>query len=304
MAIKDMDFSKIEEAGAIRKEIKRQYYRGRMTIVHVIGLPGTGKSWACLRLGELVSQDLHGANEISIENVVDNLLDLLKFIRRVKKRGEIVIAEEIGVWLSSKRAMSAVNVDAGMIWDTIRKKGIIVFANNPINKDVDKKLLALSSMQVQTLSLNKRIGVTLLKPLRLQTNPDTAKTYRHRLKKNGRDVHRCWIGKPDKTLTDAYEDSKDKFLEELYERLQKKHQDRRDKELGLVASKMGEVTQIESRRKGLYERGMSFAELAKIEGVTDEAVRKSVRSYESKISNLFKSEKTQRGNTATPQLKQ
>lgn len=287
-----MDFSKVEEAGAIRRQIQVTYKRGRVNIVHVIGLPGTGKSWACLRLGELISLDIHGKIELEIDAVVDNLLDLLKFIRRVKKPGEVCIAEEIGVWLSSKRAMSAINVDAGMIWDTIRKKRIIILANNPINKDVDKKLLALSSMQIQTLSMNKQFGVTILKPLRLQTNPDTAKTYRHRLKDGGKEVHRCWIGKPRKELTDAYEHSKDQFLDDLYERLEKKHQEKRDKEVGKLGLKVGEITAIESKRFGMYDRGMTFQDIANVDGSSYEAIRKSVRSYEAKISNLLKTKKT------------
>jgi len=302
MSVKDIDFSKIEEAGAIRREVLRQYRRGRMNIVHVIGLPGTGKSWTCLRLGELISEDLHGESNVSIGNVVDNLLDLLKFIRGVKGAGEILIAEEIGVWLSSKRAMSAENVDAGKVWDTLRKKRVIVLANNPINKDVDKKLLALSSMQIQTLSLNKRVGVTILKPLRLQTNPDTAKTYRHRLTHQGREVHRCWIGKPAKELTDAYEESKDKFLEELYERLQKKHQDKLDKEVGRMAQNVGEITDAESRRHAMSERGMSIKEIAKLEGRSVEAIRKSLIHYKDKISNLLKNQKMQIANAGEDQI--
>lgn len=289
-----MNFENIEEAGVIRKEILRQFRRGRMNIIHVIGLPGTGKSWACLRLGELISEDIHGDKTMMrIEGVVDNLLDLLKFVRRVKKPGEILIAEEIGVWLSSKRAMSAENVDAGKVWDTIRKKRIIVLANNPINKDVDKKLLALSSMQVQTLSLNKREGRIILKPLRLQTNPDTAKTYRHRLHDGGFEIQRCWIGRPRAELTDAYEESKDKFLDELYEKLQKKHQDKLDKEVGKMGMKVGEITDAESRRNALRERGMSIKEIAKLEGKSLEGIRKSIINYKSKISNLLKTEKMQ-----------
>lgn len=306
----DIDFTKIKENGVIRKEVMRVYRTGKQNTLHVIGLPGTGKSWYCLRLAEQLSEDIHGVDEetgelnynITFNNVVDNLLSLLKFIRKVKSPGEIVVAEELGVWLSSKRAMSSENVDAGYVWDTLRKKRVVVIGNNPISKDIDKKLMALSTMQIQTLTLNKRKGICIVKPLRLQTNPDTAKTYRHRLTENGRDVHRCWSGKPKKELTDDYEKGKDDFLEELYRRLEKKHQDKLDKELGKIGEKVGVVTKIESERARLRERGLSTQEIADLQGKCHEAIRKSLVSYDRKIYKISKTKKTDGGNTGAQQI--
>ena len=294
------DFSNIEENGVIRREVKNIYRMGKMNVLHIIGLPGTGKSWYSLRLAEQISEDIHGIDEetgepnykITIDNVVDSLLSLLKFIRNVKGPGAIVIAEELGVWLSSKRAMSSENVDAGYVWDTLRKKRIIVIGNNPISKDIDKKLMALSTMQIQTLTLNKRDGICLVKPLRLQTNPDTAKTYRHRLTHNGFEVHRCWSGKPSKELTDAYETSKDDFLEELYNRLEKKHQEKLDKLHNKKAGKVGVVTKLESDRANMRARGLKSKEIAALTGASYEAVRVSLCSYDRKISKVPKTEKT------------
>ena len=82
----DIDFSKIVEAGAIRNQIKYIQYQGKMNVVNVIGLPGTGKSWVCLRLAELLAQDFHkDTYKITKRNVVNNLLQLLKFIRSISK---------------------------------------------------------------------------------------------------------------------------------------------------------------------------------------------------------------------------
>lgn len=290
MADKEVDLSGIEEAGAIRSQILNVHRRGRMNVIHVIGLPGTGKSWACLRLAELLSIDLHGKNEITTRNVVSDLLGLLKFIRSVKKRGEIVICEEMGVWLSSKRAMSTDNVDAGYVWDTLRKKGVIVIGNNPINKDVDRKLLSLSTMMIQTLSLNKQKGACLLKPLRLQTNPDTAKTYRHRLRENGFEVHRCWIGRPSVELTDAYEGLKDDFLDALYHKLEKKHEKRQEKEVEKMSAKVYTPTPLEIKRYKLYKKGLTQPEIAKLEGKHVSVVNRSILSYNAKME-LLKNEK-------------
>ncbi len=288
MALKDIDISKIKEAGAIRYEILNHQKKGKMNVLHIIGLPGTGKSWACLRLAELLSEDLHGKNEITSRNVVDSLLGLLKFIRSVKKDGEIVVCEEIGVWLSSRRAMTAENVDAGYVWDTLRKKRIIVLCNNPISKDVDKKLIALSSMQIQTLALNKKLGMCLLKPLRLQTNPDTAKTYRHRLHYKGFEIHRCWIGKPSKKLTDDYETGKDTFMDELYERLERKHEQKKEKEIVSLSNHLQLPTKLEIERYDLTQKGLTHQQIGDMKGVSRVRITNAVNAYKRKMAILQK----------------
>lgn len=288
MALKDIDITKIKEAGAIRYEILNQQRKGKMNVIHVIGLPGTGKSWACLRIAELLSEDLHGKNEITAKNIVDSLLGLLKFIRGVKKDGEIVVCEEIGVWLSSRRAMTAENVDAGYVWDTLRKKRIIVICNNPISKDVDKKLIALSSMQIQTLALNKRLGMCLLKALRLQTNPDTAKTYRHRLHYNGYEIHRCWVGKPSKQLTEDYEKAKDTFMDELYNRLERKHEQKREKEIVSLSNHLQLPTKLEIERYDLTQKGLTHQQIADMKGVSRVRITNAVNAYKRKMAILQK----------------
>lgn len=286
--LEEFDFETIEEAGAIRAEIKRVQQRGRMNVINFIGLPGTGKSWACLRLAELLAQDFHGDKyKITPRNVVSDLLGLLKFIRSIKRDHEIVVCEEIGVWLSSRRAMSAENVDAGFVWDTLRKKRVIVITNNPISKHVDSKLLTISSMVVETLSLNKKEGICTVKPLRMQTNPSTAKTYRHRLHHQGFEVHRCLMTKPSEELTDAYEEGKDSFLDKLYLQLQEKHQAKIDKEIGraVVPSEMI-PTKLEKERFEMSQSGMTITRIAEIHGVDHSAVSKAITKYKAKIDKL------------------
>ena len=301
MSIKDLNLSNIPENGAIIREVLRVQRKGKMNVVHVIGLPGTGKSWYCLRLAEQLAKEIHGDEyKITERNVVDDLLSLLRFIRAVKRPGEIVIGEELGVWLNSKRAMSAENVDASYVWDTLRKKRIIVLGNNPIRKEIDKSLQVLSTMQIQTLSLNKTLGICIVKPFRLQANPDTGKVYRHRLHTDGREVHRCWSGKPSKELTDAYEKSKDDFLEALYKRLEDKHEKKREDYASKIGGKVGAITPLEHRRARLRGRGLSTHEIAVLEGVSDDPVRVSLIKYDIKIKKIQNLEKTDK-ESHTPQ---
>lgn len=303
MSGKRIDLSKIEENGAIRQEILKVQARGRMNVIHVIGLPGTGKSWYCLRLAEQLAEDLHGETyKITTRNIVHNLLELLRFIKKIKRPGEIVIGEELGVWLNSKRAMSSENVDASYVWDTLRKKRVIVLGNNPVKREVDRSLMVLSSMQIQTLSLNKSRGVCMVKPLKLQTNPDSGKTYRHRLHVDGFEIHRCWSGKPNDELTVAYEQLKDDFLDDLYDRLEKKHEDKREKKAGELLEKIQVITPLESRRARMRGRGLTNTEIGKMEGVSDVSVIGSLQRYDRKLKKILEMKTTSPSLQDPPQL--
>ncbi len=291
---KKIDLTGIEEAGVILTQVESRHRKGLINVIHVVGLPGTGKSWGCIRLGELISERLHGKNEMTSKRIVDNLLDLLKFIRQVKKRGEVVVVEEAGVLFDSRRAMSGENVDAGKIFDTLRKKGVIVIMNNPISRDLDSKLVRLSTLMLQTVSLNKTEERVLIKPLRLQTNPDTGKTYRHRLKQDGKEVHRCWLGKPNEETTNEYEQMKDSFLNNLYDVLVAKQEKKKEKVMQELRVRLGglrripQITDNENKRYNYRNTGMRVVDIAKIEGVTPKAVDASIRSYKEKIKKLEK----------------
>lgn len=275
------------ENGAIRLEILKKHNKNFLNVIHVIGLPGTGKSWYCIRLGQQLSLDIHKEDRLTVNHIATNLLQLLKIIRKAK-RGEIIICEEIGVWLGSRRAMSAENVDAGHVWDTMRKKKMIIIMNDPIRKDVDSKIQRLTSLEIQTMSLNKTAGICIVKPLRVQTNVSTGKVYRHRLYVSGKEIHKCWSGRVEGEIADDYENLKDDYLDDLYKRLERKHQDKRDKEVGKVAKKVGVVTEVESRRANLRSRGLKIKEIARTEGVGREAVRKCLVAYDQKIASMKK----------------
>ena len=293
MEKKEIDFSKIPEAGAIVDEVQRRHRKGLTNFLHVIGLMGTGKSWACLRLAELISERISGKNKITSENVADDLLKLLKLIRKYKK-GDIIIIEEVGVLFSSRRAMSGENVDVSKVFDTLRKKGIILIMNNPISKDLDSRLVRLSSLQIQTMSLNKKECRTILKPLRLQTNPATGKIYYHRLKQDGKDVHRCWIGKPSEVLTEEYEAMKDSFLNELYNVLVMKNEKKKEKVMKELNSQLSNVAGVpiisdnERLRYNYKAAGMKTTEIAKIYGVSQRAIELSIKSYKDKNKKIEK----------------
>ena len=225
-----INYSKLPEADVVIDYIEARKKKGLYSLVLTSGLPGTGKSSSDLRLAELISIRLTGKNIITEENVIDDVLPLIKFLKNAREdKVCIAVIEEISVLFPTRRAMSHDNVVVGKLLDTARKKQIILLANAPLWSAIDSHIRALGNVYIETLRINKREGVVICKPLRLQTNPKTGKTYFHRLRRKGKDVHRIIFRKPNNKTWDDYELRKDKFIDDLYEDLKNKTLKKRGK---------------------------------------------------------------------------
>lgn len=273
--MKEYDYKSMVEADVVVNYICARKKHGDYTLTFLSGLPGTGKSSACLRLGELTSQQLVDKNIITSDNIIDDLLGLIDFVRKAKPdQLNIAIIEEVSVLFPSRRAMAGDNVAVGQILDTARKKQVIIFANAPLWTSIDSHLRALGHVYVETLKLVKSAGVVVSKPLRLQTNPSSGKTYYHRFKRKGKEVQRIITRKPNEDTWNEYEAKKDKFMDSLYERLQFKALKKEDKLLKEMGKKnpyqfKRKLTERESLVYGLYfGQGLKQVEISRKLGMT------------------------------------
>jgi len=98
----------------------------------------------------------------------------------------------------------------------------------------------MAHVLVETQRIYKKAEVVMSKAWKLQTNPHSGKTYRHRFNRHGKEVTLFVTKKPGSELWEKYEKSKDDFLSDLYERLEKrtiKKFEKENKELGMVAKR-------------------------------------------------------------------
>ncbi len=249
--VKNIAFSQIPESDIVINYTIQRYKKGLGTTIFCIGLPGTGKSSVSMRLGELITKEIHKEREIDIHNIVDSLVGLLGFVRAVKGPGEVVVVEELSVLFPSRRAMAKDNVSIGKILDTLRKKQVILIANAPLLLGMDSHVRALGDILIETLRINKKEKVVVSKALRLQTNPRSGKTYLHRFQRDGREVHRIYTRMPDLKLWNEYEERKDKFLDDLYERL-KFEAEAKDKKLLKEMGKIKVVRDLTAKELRAY----------------------------------------------------
>jgi len=291
MDIKSVDWSKLDEGGAVVRYVHRNWNKGLLTMVKFIGLSGMGKSYASIRCAELLAKSIHGDNyKIQERNIIKNLLQLIRFIRGVKTRGEIIIIEEMSVLFPSRRSMSGINVDANAIIDTVRKKGIIMLCNYPLNHTVDSHIEAMCCLEVVAVQLNKSAGICLCRPFILQTNPQIPKTYYHKLiDKEGNEVDSIFFRLPSKELINPYENEKDNLMENLYELLEAKEHKRQalmDKSLGMIR-RTGGLKDLTKRQLEIYNlmflQKKTLTEIGQELGVTPQTIFGAVRIIKSKL---------------------
>lgn len=283
------DFSSMSESDVIIKYIKERHNKGLYTLIMTTGLPGTGKSSVDQRLAELISLAIHGENKIILEDIMDNLLELIRFTKTADYIGKIGIIEEVSVLFGSRRAMAQENVAVARILDTCRKKQVIILANAPIFTSVDSHVRSMAHILIETISINKTENVVIFKAWKLQTNPHTGKTYRHTFTRDGKDVNLFFTRKPNSKVWDEYEDKKDNFLDDLYNKLEKA-QEQKDKKmnklLGIKEKKkvVKQLTETEIRRLALKNQGLTLQEIADKEGTSFQSIHNSLKNIEKKTN--------------------
>lgn len=277
-----MIIDKEKEGELILKHILKVYAVGKFPLIKVIGHPGTGKSGFCIRLGELINKKIHGVEKMEVEDIIDNLEDLIKKVIDTKESEQkVVIIEEMSTLFNNRRFMQQENITANSVFDTMRKKKMIVIGNYPISKTVDTHIEKSFNCEVETLRLDKANKQYFAKAKILQTNPGTGKTYSHFFKdETGSDVSYFAFNWCDKETFEKYDEGKDRFMKELYENLMLKAQKKKMENDKLRAVING--TAPLNPRKVLTERqeiilrkvaeGLNYTQIAKELNITQPAV--------------------------------
>ena len=190
--------------------------------------------------------------------------------------------------------MAKENVNIGKVLDTCRKKGLCIISNAPLWTSIDSHMRAMGHLIVETLKISKKYQVVVSKFHRLQTNPLTGKTYRHTMRRKGRDVNRLVTKMPNKETWDNYEMSKDIFMDELYKMMefkQSKKKKKLEEEMGIVKPKIEELSERELEVHRLFNiQKLTQREVAKIMGVSDSWVKQLRDKIKEKCGNAKENE--------------
>ena len=244
------------------------YKKGKFPMLKVLGHPGTGKSGACIRIAELLNLRLHGELYFDPQYVVDNLQDLIEIIIKTKPEDKrVVVIEEMSALFNNRRFMGKENVSANKIFDTMRKKGIIVIGNYPVNKTVDSHIEQMFNIGCEIINLDKINKKYFMRAVILQTNPGTGKTYTHLFKtEDGFDVRFFNLRWCDEETFKTYDEGKDEFMDNLYKNLLAKQLSDKAKERKFLAEAISGTKPLTENQEHIMTelaRGKTTEEIAK-----------------------------------------
>lgn len=292
----EYNFDEMPESDVVVNNCFNRYKKGLGTNIFVIGMPGTGKSSCCMRLGELIinKKNENTDDEKNEMFITDSLIQFVEAVIK-SKIGDVIVVEEAGVLFPSRRAMSRSNVNVGKMFDTVRKKQLILISNAPILGSIDGHMRALGHILIETIKILKKKKVVISKPLRLQTNPKSGKTYFHRFQRNGREVNLTFTRMPNSDTWKAYELNKDKFMAELYQQLLEDTKDEKDKIDRARRKRNGDLPPVTPKEERLIDmidnKELTHGEVADIMGYVKPETAKRAYDLAKKKLEFQKSEK-------------
>lgn len=193
---------------------KRLHRLNRNWLAVIVGETGSGKSFASLRLGELIDP------QFNITKVVFSASEFMALINSgFLKKGDCIVWEEAGVGIPSKEWYSISNKSINYIAQTFRHDNLAVIFNSPNFDYIDSALRKLFHTYIETQAIDRKNNKCVVKWLNISYDGRTKKIYMKYPKVKVRGVEykmsRIRIGKPTQQLIDDYEKKKRDFTNKL-----------------------------------------------------------------------------------------
>jgi len=199
---------------------QRNIKSGKGRNLLVLGEPGSGKSWACLRMAELL--DLNGFTSDKIAFTERQFLELVMN----SKKGDCIVYEEVGVNISNRTWW--LNKGQNSLVQTMRHKNLFVILNCPNQDFVDNQIRKLVHYSFGMQTLNIKEGYSIMRPMRLETDGQFGRTMTKYPYIDGKLIKQFKVLKPTIQVRHAYERMAMEFKNKLNEKLLKEQQSKDD----------------------------------------------------------------------------
>jgi len=246
-------------AGRIRKKLG--------CIILCTGESGKGKSYAGIRLLELWYRFWFD-EDFPIHNVVQTLEEAMIKVKGFERIGEGIVIEELSALAGRRDSLSYINKQFNKFLDICRIKQAVIIGNTPHLSFVDKHFVMMCQLWLESLGVNFRKKVSVVKPLMIQTSQHRSEPYKHKLvDEEGDEIDFVHLSKPSQELSDTYDKMKSKGVDDMIEELVLKIHERKAKEgkKKLLAPREREAVE-------LRERGLSAEEIVKKMGLSAPAI--------------------------------
>lgn len=189
---------------------ERMNVRNENWVAAICGDTGSGKSWAALRIAQVLDPDF------GIDQVAFGVEDFLRLvIDDSYGQGSVIVFEEASVEASHRQWWSKGNQVLQQVLDTWRHQNRGVIFTLPSFGKLDKAARGRCHALIQMTAKRPGIDQTVAKYKYLDTDSDSGKIYRHYPTVDGKKFQRIAINKPSKQIREPYEVAKENYTTEL-----------------------------------------------------------------------------------------
>lgn len=208
----------IEHMPLIRGQIWR-----RMNVLNdnwmgcITGETGSGKSWAGLRLCELLDPNF------SVDKVAFSTKQFMELVKEDHPPGSMILMDESGVSMNSKTWWDSEQIQMGNILDTWRHQRRGAVFTLPSFGGMQKGARGRMSALLQAKEIDREEEKNILRYRYIQQDTDSGDLYKkyHRLRDPAdsrvKKFKYIKLGKPSRELREAYEERKQEFTADLNE---------------------------------------------------------------------------------------
>ncbi|RYJ13581.1 hypothetical protein ELS19_06170 [Halogeometricum borinquense] len=180
----------------------------------VVGETGSGKSWAALRIAEVLDPNF-GIDQVAFS--VEEFLRLV--IDDSYNRGSIIVFEEASVGANAQEWYTKGNKVLGRVLDTWRHQNRGAIFTLPAFGQLTKNARGRMSALIQMQAKFEDEGYTTAKYKWIDQDTDTGKLYKKYPRIGGKKYKHLKVTKPSRELREAYEKKKEQFTNELNKEL-------------------------------------------------------------------------------------
>ena len=183
------------------------------------GNPGSGKSYAAIRLAELTSKK--NGVEFNVDHIVFTPKEFMQMVNSDKlKKGSILILDEAGVAINSRKWQSAINLMMNYVIQTFRHRNYVIMMCVPYFDFIDGAVRKMFHMFFEMTRIDFKKGVSWSRPKIIQVNQRTGHAYYKWLRykfSNSQPTALDMAGfkLPSKELLKAYEKKKAEYTSKL-----------------------------------------------------------------------------------------
>ena len=178
-------------------------------IITIVGMPGSGKSWACLRLAEVLNPE----GKFHKDFIAYTKKDFYDIINSDFPKGQPIVYEEVGVNESNRSFWD--NMETNKIMQTFRHRNAILLMNTPMKSFADKQQRDLNHAVFAMQKILYGEKKSIIRPYFTNINPVSGEQMVGWCMIKGDLISEIILKKPSAKLINYYEDKKVEFTKAL-----------------------------------------------------------------------------------------